>query len=51
MRKRLLDVFIVFYLIFGWIFLFCGTVTTNNFSNTYKLYLKNNDTFKELTYY
>ncbi|AAF18308.1 hypothetical protein SVTS2p04 [Spiroplasma phage SVTS2] len=50
MRKRLLDVFIVFYLIFGWIFLFCGTVTTNNFSNTYKLYLKNNDTFKELTY-
>lgn len=35
---------------FGWIFLFCGTITTNYFSNVYKLELKNNDVFKDLSY-
>ncbi|WP_425379387.1 spiroplasma phage ORF1-like family protein [Spiroplasma endosymbiont of Stenodema calcarata] len=50
MKKRLLDIFFVFYLIFGWLFLFCCTITTNYFSNVYKLELKNNDSFSDLTY-
>ncbi len=50
MRKRLLNIFVVFYLMLGLIFLFCGTITTNYFINVYKLELKNNDSFSDLTY-
>ncbi|WP_425379937.1 hypothetical protein [Spiroplasma endosymbiont of Stenodema calcarata] len=50
MQKRLLDIFFIFYLMFGWLFLFCGTITTNYFNNVYKFDLKNNDNFTDLTY-
>ncbi|WFG97491.1 hypothetical protein M1770_05385 [Spiroplasma citri] len=50
MRKRLLDIFIIFYLIFGWIFLFCSVTAVNYISNVCKLETRNNDNFSDLTY-
>ncbi|ALA97618.1 Spiroplasmavirus-related protein [Spiroplasma kunkelii CR2-3x] len=50
MRKRLLYIFIIFYLIFGWIFLFCSVTAVNYISNVCKVETRNNDSFSDLTY-